>query len=261
MCDRLMGRLARTAACVPSSLYRRELMARLFERDPAALLAAIGPTFNRTVQLDGLAADFEPDGRLEFEDLAGLFASNSLNHGIVSMTIRQGAYLFGLARRLPARRAIEIGRWRGGSTLLLAAAMPAGRLWSIDVGAKEVRLRPDFGTGAASFDDQLRRRLARHGLDAELLVGDSRTIELETGEVDLVLIDGDHSYETVRSDFERFGRRVRTGGAVLFDDAFDESIFRSHTESVGQLVDEIVQGGDFRLVRVVDRLAHLERVR
>jgi hypothetical protein len=65
----------------------------------------------------------------------------------------------------------------------------------------------------------------------------------------------------VKSDFERFGRRVRVGGAVLFDDAFDEGIFKTHSDTVGQLVREVLEGGEFRLVKRVNRLAHIERVR
>jgi predicted O-methyltransferase YrrM len=77
----------------------------------------------------------------------------------------------------------------------------------------------------------------------------------------LVFIDGDHSYEGVRNDFERFGRRVRIGGAVLFDDACDETMFHTHSESVGRLLQEILAQQSFRLVKSVNRLAHIERVR
>ena len=183
--------------------------------------------------------DLRPDGRLEFEDVAGLFASTSLNHGLVGMTIRQVAYIFGLARRSGARKAIEIGRWRGGTTIALAAGLgPGGKLWSIDVGEKEARVFP--GRPPA-------------------FVGDARTLEVDTGEVDLVLIDGDHTYEGARSDFERFGRRVRVGGGVLLDDAFDEPFFPTHSDTVGRLVAEIAAEGTFALEAQVDRLAHLVR--
>jgi hypothetical protein len=64
----------------------------------------------------------------------------------------------------------------------------------------------------------------------------------------------------VKSDFQKFGRRVRLGGAVLLDDAFDEDIFKTHADTVGRLV-EVTARGEFRLARVVNRLAHLERVK
>lgn len=252
--------LARAAAAVPSTRYRRSLFDELFRRDAASFLEVIGPKFNRTPTLDSLPLDLDPATRLEFEDLAGLFASSALNHGLIGMTIRQAAYVFGIARRLPARSAIEIGRFRGGTTIVLAAAMaPHGRLWSIDLGEKEARWRAEIPE-SRPFDEQTSDFCKRFGLDAVLLAGDSRTIELDTGEVDLVLIDGDHSYEGARSDFERFGMRVRRGGAVLLDDAFDEALFPAHTDTVGRVVREATSSGAFRLVRAVDRMAHLERV-
>ena len=251
--------LAEAAARVPSPAYRARLVRRVMELDPNAVLQGVGPTLSRSPTLEAAPLDLEPEGSLEFEDLAGLFASTSLNHGVVGMTIRQLAYVFGTARRLPAKRAIEVGRWRGGSTIAIAAGMgPGGKLWSIDVGEKEARL---FGGDRTSFDGQTQRFVDRFGLDVELLVGDSRTLEVDTGEVDLVLIDGDHTYEGVRNDFERFGRRVRVGGAVLLDDAFPEDHFETHVESVGRLVREVIADGDYRLVKSVDRLAHLARTR
>ncbi|WP_447602349.1 class I SAM-dependent methyltransferase [Nitrospira sp. Nam80] len=233
---------------------------RLSERNPQLLLEALGPKLNRRPSLDTMPFDLPPAEALQFEDLAGLFASTSLDHGVIAMTIRQTAYLFGLVRRLRPSKIIEIGRYKGGSTLTIAAAMNGyGEFWSIDIGEKEARLHQD--SSSRSFDDQIRDLCAKFGLRVTLLVGDSRTIELQTGDVDLVFIDGDHSYDGVRTDFERFGRRVKVGGAVLFDDATDETLFQTHAETVGRLVREIISAGDHRLVKSVDRLAHLERLR
>lgn len=236
----------------------RGCVSRAFDRVPVAVLEAVGSRLNREPDLDGMPFDLPIDGRLEFEHLAGLFASTSLDHAVIAMPVRQAAYLFGLVRSMPARRVIEIGRYKGGSTFVIAAAMRGeGEFWSIDLGDKEARLR---APGARPFDRQIVDLCARFGLRIHLLVGDSRVIEVDTGEVDLVVIDGDHSYEGVRSDFERFGRRVRVGGAVLFDDAFDEESFRTHSDTVGRLVREISDGGEFKLVKAVNRLAHVERV-
>jgi predicted O-methyltransferase YrrM len=251
-----IGRAAR--ALVRIAPLRVPLADALADVDPKALIEALGPRLNREVSLDRMPVDLEPEGRLGFEDLAGLFASSNLSHGIVGMPIRQLAYVFGLARRTGARRAIEIGRWRGGSTIALAAAMgPEGRVWSIDLGDKAERV---LGMHPDELDRQTAAFAERFGLQVELIRGDSRTVEVETGEVDLVLIDGDHASEVVRSDVERFGRRVRLGGAVLLDDAFGDGVYLSVDPRVRRVVHEVLAGGDFRLVRVVERLAHLERV-
>jgi len=232
---------------------------RLAMRDPQVILDAFGPHLNRKPNLDNMPFDLSMEGRLQFEHLAGLFASTSLDHAVIAMTIRQAAYLFWLVRSMKAKKVIEIGRYKGGSTLLIAAAINGeGEFWSVDLGDKEARLHGD--EGKRKFDEQIANLCHRLGLRVNLIVGDSRTVEVDTGEVDLVFIDGDHSYEGVRSDFERFGKRVRIGGAVLFDDAFDEGIFKSHSDTVGQLIHEVIAGGEFKLVKTVNRMAHLERI-
>jgi predicted O-methyltransferase YrrM len=257
---RLANLLARGGSALPSQTFRRRLVEHVFERDPQAVLETIGARQNRHPRIATMPLDLDPDGRLEFEDLSGLFASSLLNHGVIGMTIRQAAYVFGLARRMPARRAIEIGRWRGGSTVALAAGMgPKGKVWSVDIGEKAERL---LGEKAATLDEQTRAFCERFGLDVELLVGDSRTIDVDTGgEIDILLVDGDHTYEGVRTDVERFGPKLRIGGALLLDDAFDDFFIPSHFESVGRLVRELERDGSYRLVKGVDRLAHLERAR
>lgn len=246
------------ASLFPQSMLRK-LVAQVCERDPQAVIEAFGPRLNREPDLDNMPFDLPVKGALQFEHLSGLFASTSLDHAVIAMTVRQTAYLFGLVRQMKARKVIEIGRYKGGSTFAIAAAMDGeGQVWSIDIGEKENRLHS--GRLRRSFDKQIAAACERFGLKVELIVGDSRTVEIESGEVDLVFIDGDHSYEGVKVDFERFGTRVRVGGAVLFDDAFDEGLFRTHSDSVGRLIGEILEGGEFVLVKSVNRMAHLERV-
>jgi predicted O-methyltransferase YrrM len=256
-----VSRSARIAKAIVPRLRRGlrvELVAEILKTDPSALVEAVAREVNPSPSVAAMAERVEAGDRLEFEDLAGLFSSSILNHGAISMPIAQAAYVFRVARRSGAGRAIEIGRWRGGSTILLAAALgPGGKVWSIDLGEKEERSLGSHG----GLDAQTKAFCDQHGLDVELLVGDSRTIEVETGEVDVVLIDGEHSYDAARNDFERFGRRVRVGGSVLFDDVADDPIVPALRGEVDRAVDEAVADGDFVLRRTVDRLAHVERVR
>jgi predicted O-methyltransferase YrrM len=258
--QRWIGR--RLAATMPERVTRAlvvELCARDVQRQ-TAIGAVARHVKAQATDLDRMEWDLALDGDLGFEHFAGLFSSTTLDEAIISMNVRQAAYLFGLVRRMDARTVIEIGRYKGGTTLLIAAAMRGrGRFWSVDIAGLDPHLRPRTVRPVETQIAELCRRL---GLSVDLIVGDSRTVEIETGEVDLVFIDGDHSYEGAKSDFERFGRRVRVGGAVLFDDAFDDGFFHViHTDGVGPVVEEILQAGDFRLVRTVKRLAHLERVR
>ncbi len=240
----------------------RAFVVELSARDPQTTIGAVARFVkSRALDLDRMPLDLPTSGPLGFEHLAGLFASTTLDESIISMNIRQVAYLFGLVRAMAPLRVLEIGRYKGGSTLVIAAAMGGhGRFWSIDIaGAGHHLESPGIGRPIA---DQLRDASKRWGLSVEVLVADSRIVEVDTGALDMVFIDGDHSYEGAKSDFERFGRRVRVGGAVLFDDCYDDGFFRvPHTEGVGRAVAEILAVSDFRLAKRVCRLAHLERVR
>jgi hypothetical protein len=126
-----------------------------------------------------------------FEDLAFLFSSNQLNHGVASLQFDEAALLFRLARDATGGPFAEIGRFKGGSTFIFASALPAGaELWSYDL---HVALRPDMP--GALLDSELGAALARYGLDQKvhLRVADSRTVEPPPEPLELLFIDGDHS--------------------------------------------------------------------
>jgi cephalosporin hydroxylase len=65
----------------------------------------------------------------------------------------------------------------------------------------------------------------------ELIEGDSHdpgTLErvrelVRPGSVDLLFVDGDHTYEGVRADFELYGPLVRPGGLIAFHDVLPHS--------------------------------------
>lgn len=236
------------------------IVEQAMRRDPEVLYRTIAPHLSRNLTVDSMPYDLPLEGPVSFEHLAGLFSSTSFDHAVISMPIRQAAYLFGVIRNSGAKKVIEIGRYKGGSTILIATAMGGqGDFWSIDIGDKVERVFG--GTPQARYDQEVSDFLRKTGLTAHLVVGDTRTLELETGDVDAVFIDGDHTYDGAKVDFERFGRRVRIGGSVFFDDTFDEPLIKSHANSVGKLVQEIVDTGEYRLVKGVNRLAHIERVR
>jgi predicted O-methyltransferase YrrM len=175
-----------------------------------------------------------------FEDLAFMFSSNQLNHGVASLQIDEAALLFRLARDLESGPVAEIGRFKGGSTMVFATALPPGvELWSYDF---HVALRPDMP--GEQLDEELRAALRRFGLDSKvhLLVADSRTAEPPPGEIALLFIDGDHSYEGAKADFDRWGAFVRRGGHVLLHDAVDTGGYGNVYPGVARLAGEIGAG-------------------
>jgi predicted O-methyltransferase YrrM len=172
-----------------------------------------------------------------FEDLAFMFSSNQLNHGVASLQFDEAALLFRLARHVEAGPIAEIGRFKGGSTVMFAtASRPGVELWSYDL---HVALRADMS--GEQLDRELGDALTRLGVrdKVHLLVGDSRTIDPPPAPVELLFIDGDHSYEGAKADFDRWGPFVRNGGHLLFHDAVDSGGYGNVYPGVTRAVAEV----------------------
>ena len=119
------------------------------------------------------------------------------------------------------RTVLEIGTSNGGSLFLLArVAAPDALIVSIDLPQGE------FGGGYPRRRSVLYRAFAAQKQRIRLLRADShepRTLEavraaLEGREVDVLFIDGDHTYEGVKRDFEMYAPLVREGGVIGFHD-------------------------------------------
>ncbi|HVX07913.1 class I SAM-dependent methyltransferase [Humibacter sp.] len=118
------------------------------------------------------------------------------------------------------RTAFEIGTFNGGTTRLIAEALPEdGRIWTLD-------LPPQ------SFDDTQKPQgfqgsqvgAAYRGSPAEAkieqILADSATFDPTpyTGRCDLVLVDGAHDYEHGVADTITAFELVAPGGLILWDD-------------------------------------------
>lgn len=115
---------------------------------------------------------------------------------------------------------VEIGTWGGGTLFLLArSAAPGATIVSVDLphGA--------FGGGYPLVKVPLYKSFAAASQKIHLIRGDShgaataaKVRALLPGEIDVLYIDGDHTYEGVRRDFELYGSLVKKGGIVAFHD-------------------------------------------
>ncbi|MCX6954351.1 MAG: class I SAM-dependent methyltransferase, partial [Verrucomicrobia bacterium] len=70
-----------------------------------------------------------------------------------------------------------------------------------------------------------------------------RTVRLG-GPLSFCFIDGNHSYEYTRRDFENTDRLLERGGFILFDDSADDSPW----VGVRQLVAEVLASGKYQLI-------------
>jgi len=140
----------------------------------------------------------------------------------------QAARLFERAREVPeGGRIVEIGSYRGRSTVVLAATAQQGtRVIAIDPHAGNDRgPRQITGNLEAGEEDRIafERNLRRAGVREPVVHIRKRSDEAlddVDGEIDLLYVDGAHRFAPARQDIERWGARVRPGGTMLIHDAF-----------------------------------------
>ena len=129
--------------------------------------------------------------------------------------------LYGLVRAQRPNVIVEIGSARGRSTCALALACRlngVGRVYAID--PHTINPWTEIGTGG-STEAFLRERLRDYRLDewCDVIVGTSAdAAKTWSTQVDLLFVDGDHSLDGVRSDFELFRPWLAPNALVVFHD-------------------------------------------
>jgi predicted O-methyltransferase YrrM len=129
-----------------------------------------------------------------------------------------------------AKNIVEIGTARGGTLFLFLRSLPPdGRVVSVDLH------RGAFGGGYQHWKIPLFHAASLGGPGLTLLRGNSQTEAMRDrvraalgAPADFILIDGDHSYEGARRDFELYRPLVKPGGLIAFHD-----IVPGNSRSVG----------------------------
>ncbi len=104
---------------------------------------------------------------------------------------------------------VEIGRYYGGSTLVLAQSV----LESVIIHSFDIE--PQDDDTLAGFIDKLGYQNVNLYLHDSTDPGPSRFIEY-----DLLFVDGDHSYDGVYKDLEAWYDNLQVGGHVLLHDCY-----------------------------------------
>ncbi|MFO1029837.1 MAG: class I SAM-dependent methyltransferase [Planctomycetota bacterium] len=152
------------------------------------------------------------------------------------LSVDEAITLYELSRCLPHEQplAVEIGSWQGKSSVCLATGLRGKwkpRLCCIDpfdasgdgessglYGARAERL----GSGLRTTFETNLREVGVHDL-VDVRQGRSHEqAQLWKEPIDLLFLDGDHSYDSVRQDFEDWAPKVRPGGFLCLHDANHE---------------------------------------
>jgi len=120
---------------------------------------------------------------------------------------------------------VEIGSWKGRSTYCLARGLPAGaELFAIDPFDKS----GEAGSVATYSQDpcaeplrkQFEMNMTRLGVMDRITILQGLSVDFVNHfqNVDFLFIDGDHSLECCRSDFENYSPLIKVGGLVALHD-------------------------------------------
>ena len=159
-------------------------------------------------------------------------------------------------------RAIEIGCWKGYSTLCLAQFFKvlAIDLWGdVNDGNSE----PDL-IGRHSFPDFIKSVVDHNVLGKRVIpfIGTSDVLmDLSFGKADLIFIDGNHSYAAARRDYlnVRNSLQKERGLVVFHDYKRDVKGHEPGQAGVEQLVDELVECGELKVFEHFEGIIALHR--
>jgi len=158
--------------------------------------------------------------------------------------------IYGLVRALKPAVCVEIGSARGKSACFIAQALQEndkGKLYAIDphnVNAwNDVGSEDTFGV----MSGNLRKLNLSHRVEIVRKTSTVAAVEWNVP-IDLLFIDGDHTYEGVRNDWDLFSPHLTKFGVALFHDTIwevaevDEQ-FRRKNMGVPSFVEELRRAG------------------
>ncbi len=117
-----------------------------------------------------------------------------------------GMMLYSLTFAMDPRIVLEIGTYAGYTAIHTALALSGnGRIWTIDIDGKGQQICIEESK-RLGVNDKIK-----------FIVGNSQSINWYLP-IDILYIDGDHSYDAVLADFTKYSPHVSIKGVIVFHD-------------------------------------------
>ena len=160
----------------------------------------------------------------KYPEFARLASDVSLLRQRLKMTYLEALVLSEFAKLVPdGGRIIEIGSGSGGSMAVMALSAPSAKLWTIDPFTPYDETNITTVRGAIEGNEAEFWQTAKHyGYENMVLHiptnSDVAVAQFDNGCADLVLVDGNHTYEIVKKDIELYWPKVVKQGYLLVHD-------------------------------------------
>lgn len=160
------------------------------------------------------------------EQLQALFERAKSEYGIQQIP---GEFLdfMEFCREQDIQSVIEIGSYTGGTTFMFREAFEK-RVIAVDINPLSDIKGVEYISGDSQQEDTIKA--------VNTLLGQSK--------VDMLFVDGNHSYEGVKADWENYCKRVKKGGLIVFHDIVDSQEHRIQGCNVAQLWDTLKKSSD-----------------
>ncbi len=145
------------------------------------------------------------------------------------LTPNEANGLYEISSMLPMEGIVlEIGSWKGKSTWCIAQGLKKGTINCIDPfnaageeGSKEIYEKTKRNT---SLLDQFQHNMKGISPNVKIIThkGYSNEFVDAIHNIDFLFIDGDHSIEGCRFDFDNFEKDVKVGGYLAFHDYYPD---------------------------------------
>jgi MMP 1-O-methyltransferase len=172
---------------------------------------------------------------------------------------REALALYRIARGLPPdARVLEIGSWKGKSTVCIARGLRGGVVYALDpFNAATIPEGVHDPVKDRPLLEQFKGNLARFGVADRVQIrpGYSQDYAGTFDALDFLFIDGDHTIGGCRYDYETYAPVVKPGGWLAFHDYRPE-----HGYGPGFVVDELIRpSADWRFAGQHDSIVVFQR--
>jgi predicted O-methyltransferase YrrM len=191
-------------------------------KNPKDIRHVIGSANAAAIQFENPKSDTRIFPKIEYSSIlpdTGRFYFQTFRGVEASVTLTEAAALAALIQLSKAKRVFEFGTYKGVSTTQLALNLPTdGIVYTLDlpedhpVYLEYSRLASETGMKILVPENVVSK--------VQFLKSDSAKFDTEPyrNSIDLVFVDGYHSYEYVKNDTEKGWEMLRPGGVIAWHD-------------------------------------------